>query len=68
MLQTDSLKLVSAIFYQFLIFAPNDSSSKTSFLPRDVQVFVIFSLPVHTFHTQKNNGSSIIYDVMNWLT
>ena len=63
-LKTDSLKLVSAIFYQFLIFARNDSPSKTSFLRRFVQFFVIFFIPVHTFQTQKNNGVELF--TMSW--
>ena len=59
------LKLVSAIFYQIFIFSPNDSPSKTiknvflfhrksSFRSRDIQIFVIFSLPFHTFQIQKD--------------
>ena len=58
------LKLVSTIFYQFFIFSPDDSPSKTekcflfhlknSFLSRDIQFFVIFSLPFHAFQIQKN--------------
>ena len=60
-----SLKLVSAIFYHFVIFSANDSPSKTekcflfhlknSFGSREIQFFVIFSLPFHTFQIQKNN-------------
>ena len=53
-----SLKLASAIFYQFFIFSPNDNSSKTvknvflfhlkgSFRSRDIQIFVFFPLPFH---------------------
>ena len=59
------LKLVSAIFYEFFIFLPNDSPSKTvknvflfhlksSFCSWDIQIFVIFPLPFHTFQIQKN--------------
>ena len=52
------LKL-SAIFYQIFIFSPNDSSSKTgkcflfhlksTFRSQDIQVYVIFPHPFHTF-------------------
>ena len=58
------LKLVPAIFYQIFIFSPNDSPLKTekcflfylksSFRSRDIQIFVIFSLPFHTFQIQKD--------------
>ena len=58
------LKLVSAIFYQFFIFSPNDGSSKTekyflfhlksSFCFRNIQFFVFFSLPSHSFQIQKD--------------
>ena len=58
------LKLVSAIFYQIFIFSPNDGPSKavknllfhlkSSFCSQDIQFFVIFSLPFHTFQIQKN--------------
>ena len=40
---------------------------KSSFHPRHIQIFVIFSLPFRTFEIQKGNGSGIIYDVTNWL-
>ena len=60
------LKFVSAIFYQIFIFSPNDSPSKTvknvfylfhlksSFRSRDIELFVIFSLPFHTFQIQRD--------------
>ena len=59
------LKLVSAIFYQIFILSPNNSPSKTvqnvflfhlksSFRSLDIQIFVIFPLPFHTFQIQKN--------------
>ena len=64
-----SSKLVSAIFYQIFIFSADDSPSKTIknayfiekalFVLENIEIFVIFTLPFHTFHT--------IYDVMNWL-
>ena len=58
------LKLVSAIFYQIFIFLSNDSPSKTmkkcflfhlkiSFHSRDIQIFVIFSLPFQNYKIQK---------------
>ena len=58
--QQEFLKLVSTIFYQIFIFSPNDSPSKTmknifllhlksSFRSPDIQIFVIFSIPFHTF-------------------
>ena len=55
------LKLVSAIFYQIFIFSSNDRPSKTmknvhvksSFRSRDIQIFLTFSLPFHTFQIQK---------------
>ena len=56
------LKLVSAIFYQMFIFSSNDSKNyekcflfhiKSSFRSRDIQIFVIFSVPFHTFQIQK---------------
>ena len=54
------LKLVSAILYQMFIFSPNDKPFKnyekcflfhlkSSFRSRDIQIFVFFSLPFHTF-------------------
>ena len=71
-----NLKFVSAIFYQIFIFSPNDSPLKTtknvflfhlksSFHSRDIQFFVIFSLPLHTSQIKRTNGSGIIYDAMN---
>ena len=54
------LKLVSAIFYQTFIFSQNDSRLKTiknvlsPFSSRDIQMFVIFSFPSHTFQIQKD--------------
>ena len=58
------LKLVPAIFYQFFIFSPNEPFKnyekcflfhlKSSFRSQDIQVFVIFSLPFHTFQIQKD--------------
>ena len=54
------LKLVSAIFYQILIFSQNDSRLKTiknvlsPFSSQDIQIFVIFSFPSHTFQIQKD--------------
>ena len=63
LLKRKVLKLVSAIFYRILIVLPNDSPLKTekcflfhlksSFCSRDIQIFVIFSLPFHTFQIQK---------------
>ena len=40
---------------------------KGLFVLGDIQIFVIFSLPFHTFQIQTTNGSGIIYDAMNWL-
>ena len=56
------LKAYVRYFYQIFIFSPNDSPSKTmkffisksSFPSQDTQIFVIFSLPFHTFQTQKD--------------
>ena len=45
------LKLVSAIFYEIFIFPPNE---KISFHSRDIQIFVIFSLPFNTFQIHKD--------------
>ena len=69
----DSLKLVSAIFYQIFISSPNDSPSKTekcflfhlksSFRSRDIQIFVIFPLST-LYRFKRTNGSGIIYDVL----
>ena len=66
---------VFAIFYHFFIFSPNETFKnyekcflfhlKSSFHPRHIQIFVIFSLPFRTFEIQKGNGSGIIYDVTN---
>ena len=58
------LKLVFAIFYQIFIFSPNHSPSKSmknvflyhlkgSFRSQDIQIFVVFFLPFHTFQIQK---------------
>ena len=63
--QDGNLKLVPVIFYQIFIFSPNDAPSKTmkkcilfnlksSFHSWDFQIFVIFSLPFHTFLIQKD--------------
>ena len=57
--------LVSAIFYQIFIFSLNDNPLKimenvflfyhnSCFCSRDIQTFVIFSLPFHTFQIQKD--------------
>ena len=61
--KTNNLKLLSAIFYQIFIFSSNGSPLKTmknvlfhvknSFRSRDIQIFVIFSLPFNTFQIQK---------------
>ena len=59
------LKLVPTIFYQIFIFSPNDRPLKTmknvflfhrksSFCSGDIQIFVIFSRPFHTFQIQKD--------------
>ena len=59
------LKLMSAIFYQIFISSQNDSHLKTmknvflfhlksSSCSRDIQIFVIFSFPFHTFQIQKD--------------
>ena len=63
------LKLMSAIFFQIFIFSPNDSPLKnyekcyeapyekclkSSLCSQDIQIFVIFSLPLHTFQIQKD--------------
>ena len=60
---TRTLKFMSAIFYQ-IIFSPNDSPPKTIenvlyhrkrfFHSRDINIFVIFSLPFHTLQIQKD--------------
>ena len=60
----NELKLVTAIFYHFLILPLNDSPSKTikkcflfhlksSFCSQDTLFFVIFPLPFHNFDIQK---------------
>ena len=70
------LKLVSAIFYQFFIFSPNDSPSdsmknvlfqlKSSFRSRDFKFLWFFpSFPLSRFKRMKECG--IIYDVINCL-
>ena len=58
------LKLVSTIFYQFLIFRQMIALQnlykcflfhwKSSFRSQDIQIFVIFSLHFHTFQIQKD--------------
>ena len=58
------LKLCPLFFYQIFIFSPHDSPSKTmksvlfhlksSFRSLDIQIFVIFPFPFHTFHIQKD--------------
>ena len=63
-LKIQNLNLVSGIFYQIFILEPNNSLSKTekcflfhlksSFHSRDIQFFIIFSLPFHTFQIQKD--------------
>ena len=56
---------MSAILYQVFVFPQNDSPSKnygkcflfhqkSSFRYRDIQAFVIFSLPFLTFHVKKD--------------
>ena len=37
-------KLVSAIFYQLFIFSPSEFINS-----QDIQIFLIFPLPFHTF-------------------
>ena len=52
-----------SLFPLFFIFSPNDNPSKTMtnlsskkpFHFRDIQIFVIFSLPFHTLQIQKGN-------------
>ena len=61
--KTNNLKLLPAIFCQIFIFSSNGSPLKTmenvlfhvksSFRSRDIQIFVIFSLPFNTFQIQK---------------
>ena len=73
-----SLKLVSAIFYQIFIVSPNDSPLKTM---KNVFYFIekaLFVLKIFKFlwffpflsalsRFKRANGSGIIYDVMKWL-
>ena len=65
-----NLKLVSTVFYQIFIFSPNDSLSKTmknvfsfhlksSFRSQDIQIFVVFSFPFHTFQNQKDKWNNL---------
>ena len=67
--KVNRFKLVSAIFYQIFIFLPNDSPLKTMknvfyfvskafFHSRDIQIFVIFALPYHTFQIEKSKWKS----------
>ena len=68
------LKLASAIFYQIFIFSRNDNPSKTencflfhlksSFLSRDIQIFVIFLFLSALSRHKRTNESGITYDVM----
>ena len=72
------LKLLSAIFYQFFIFSPNDSPLK---IMKNVLYFIekaLFILEILKFlwffpflstlsRFKTTNGSGKIYDVMNWL-
>ena len=67
------------MFYKIFIFSPNDSPLKTmknvflfhlksSFRSGNIQFFVIFSRPFHTFQLQKDKWKwNSFYDVMNWL-
>ena len=52
------LKLVSALFYQIFIFYQIIKCFlfhlKSSFRSQDIHIFVVFSLPFHTFQIQKN--------------
>ena len=58
------LKACVCYFHEIFIFSPNDSPSKTekcflfhlksSFRSRDIQIFVVFSLPFHTFQIEKD--------------
>ena len=63
------LKLVSAIFHQICIFFTKwqpfknyekwfSLHLKSSFRSRDIQIFVIFTLPFHTFQIQKHKWKS----------
>ena len=65
-----NLKLVSAIFYQFFIFSPNESPLKTM---KNVFYFIkkaLFVLEISFLSTvsrfKRTNGSGIHYDVINW--
>ena len=40
---------------------------KSSFRSRDIQIFVIFSLPFHTVQIQKGKWKLNNLDVINWL-
>ena len=62
---TAKVKACVCYFHQIFIFSQNDSPSKTvkkcflfhlksSFRSRDIQIFVIFYLPFHTFQIQKD--------------
>ena len=73
-----SLKLVSAIFYQIFIISLNDSPSKIIkivfyFIEKTLFVLTIFKfLYFFSFLStlcrfKKTNKKGIIYDVMNWL-
>ena len=63
-LQPKDFKLVSTIFIKFLFFHHMIAlqiyekcflfNLKSSFRSRDIQIFVFFSLPLHTFQTQKD--------------
>ena len=69
------LKLMSVIFYQILIFSPNDSLSKTvkcflfhlksSFCSWDIKIFVFFPFFSTLSRFKRTNGSGIINDVMH---
>ena len=58
------LRNIVRYFFEIFIFSPNDSPSKirifflshqkSSFRSRDIQIFVIFSLPFHNFQIQKD--------------
>ena len=62
-LQPKDFKLVSAIFIKFLFFHQMIAlqiyekcflfNLKSSFRSRDIQIFVFFSLPLHTFPNSK---------------
>ena len=72
------LKLVSAIFFQFFIFSPNDSHLKTMksvfyfilkalFILKIFKFFYFFPFLSILARYKKTNGSGIIYNAMNWL-